>query len=68
MGSDRPIRYQRLTPFAPTISELQDFVGKYRSPELDVPYFLAVENDQLMLHTGPRSHHSFFCRSPRICS
>jgi hypothetical protein len=49
-GSDRPIRYRRMTPFAPTTAELQDFAGKYRSPELDVPYFLAVENNQLMLH------------------
>jgi CubicO group peptidase (beta-lactamase class C family) len=50
MGSDRPLRYRRLTAFAPRTTELHDFAGKYRSPELDVPYFLAVENNQLILH------------------
>lgn len=50
MGSDRPIRYRRTTAFVPTTARLHDFAGKYRSPELDVPYFLVVENNQLMLH------------------
>ncbi len=50
MGSDRPIRYRRAPALAPTAVELRDFTGMYRSPELDVPYFLAVENGQLMLH------------------
>jgi CubicO group peptidase (beta-lactamase class C family) len=50
MGSDRPIGYRRVPAFAPTTAELRDFAGKYRSPELDVPYFLTVENGQLMMH------------------
>jgi Beta-lactamase len=50
MGTGRPISYRRVPAFAPTTAELRDFTGKYRSPELDLPYFIAVENSQLMLH------------------
>ncbi|MGO9450639.1 MAG: serine hydrolase domain-containing protein [Candidatus Binataceae bacterium] len=50
MEIDRRYRFRRVPAYAPTTVELRDFTGMYRSPELDLPYLLTVENEQLMLH------------------
>ena len=49
LGTDKPHTLDRVVAYAPTTAQLRYFVGTYRSPELDVPYFVASETDRLTM-------------------
>ena len=42
--------YRRVPDYQPTVAELREFAGVYASKELDVPTYLNVEGDKLVLH------------------
>ena len=42
--------YRRVPDYQPTVAELSEFAGVYASKELDVPTYLNVEGDKLVLH------------------
>jgi len=44
------VQYRRVTDYKPTVAELRGFAGVYSSKELDVPTYLNVEGDKLVLH------------------
>jgi CubicO group peptidase (beta-lactamase class C family) len=44
-------RYVRARPYNPTESELRQFVGTYRSNEVDMPYDVTIKNGQLLLRS-----------------
>lgn len=45
-----PTTYQRQVPYDPTSRKLQDFVGLYRSEEIDPTYRITLEGENLILH------------------
>lgn len=50
LGSDdEPIVYERASAVQPTAAELAAYAGTYVSPELDVSFTVAVENNRLVL-------------------
>jgi hypothetical protein len=44
------VHYRRVPDYKPTVAELREFAGVYSSEELDVPTYLNVEGDKLVLH------------------
>ena len=44
------VQYRRVPDYRPTASELRGFAGVYSSKELDVPTYLTLEGDKLVLH------------------
>lgn len=50
LGYNNITRFERTAEFRPTADQLQEFAGTYQSPELDVPYIVAVEKDRLIIH------------------
>lgn len=55
LGSDKPFQFDRVPSYAPARAQLREFVGLYRSPELDVPYPLRLEGDRLMFQQAKQS-------------
>jgi CubicO group peptidase (beta-lactamase class C family) len=43
--------YLRAPPYNPTDAELQQFVGTYRSDEVDMPYDVTIKGRQLSVHS-----------------
>jgi hypothetical protein len=50
IGYDSTVRLERVTEVAPTADQLREFAGTYQSPELDVPYFVTLEKNRLVIH------------------
>ena len=50
VGSGKSNRFDRVAADTPSAEQLRDFVGTYRSRELDVPYLVTSEKDRLILH------------------
>jgi CubicO group peptidase (beta-lactamase class C family) len=50
IGYDSTVRFERVADVAPTADQLRKYAGTYQSPELDVPYFVTVEKDRLVVH------------------
>jgi hypothetical protein len=50
-GDGRVTRFERTVIAAPTVSELEGFVGDYHSDELDITYRVALENGHLLAQT-----------------
>jgi CubicO group peptidase (beta-lactamase class C family) len=44
------VHYRRVPDYKPTTAELREFAGVYSSKELDLPTYLNVEGDKLVLH------------------
>jgi CubicO group peptidase (beta-lactamase class C family) len=47
-------RYSRLERAAPSVTELEAYVGRYWSPEIDAVYEVTLDEDDLMLHQPGR--------------
>jgi len=50
LGTNKSRRFDRVTAPSPTSTQLRDFVGTYRCAELDVPYFVTLDQDRLTMH------------------
>jgi len=44
------IKYRRVPDYKPTVAELREFVGIYSSKELDVPSYVTLAGEALVLH------------------
>ena len=44
------VQYRRVPVYKPTVAEMRDFVGVYSSKELDVPSYVTLEGQALVLH------------------
>ncbi len=44
--------YRRADPYAPSPTDLRAFVGRFRTPDLDVEYVVAAEENRLTLRRG----------------
>ncbi len=49
------VRYKRAPDYKPNMADLREFAGAYSSKELDVPYYLTLERDNLVLHPPKRA-------------
>ena len=50
ISGQRPVPYIRVPEYKPTSTDLNEFAGKYSSNELDTPYYVTLEEDNLVLH------------------
>ncbi len=50
VSGPRPVSYVRLPDYKPVRAELNEFAGKYSSNELDIPYYVTLDRDNLVLH------------------
>jgi CubicO group peptidase (beta-lactamase class C family) len=50
LGTNKSRQFDRVTAYSPTSAQLRDFVGTYRSAELDVPYLVTLDHDRLTMH------------------
>jgi CubicO group peptidase (beta-lactamase class C family) len=48
-GAGRPDQFERVERYKPSLEELEQYVGKYYSPELEVTYTLSVKDGKLCL-------------------
>ena len=46
----KPSRYIRVPEYTPSEAQLHEFVGTYRSRELDIPYYVVLEGNHLTMH------------------
>jgi hypothetical protein len=44
----KPYLFVRVSPYEPTVTELQEFTGIFRSAEIEMPYEVAVKDDHLV--------------------
>jgi len=47
---NKPSRYIRVPEYTPSEAQLREFVGTYRSRELDIPYYVVLEGNHLTMH------------------